>query len=108
MAKYTFSEAAAKRVTVKLVTEHKPGTYLSLEKVRDALYAEDFHGYMTQRSAMESLFRFWMQNESHHYLAMGMFDAALRDVFDMRSGIRDLTDGLQRLGVIPYPAEDSE
>jgi hypothetical protein len=107
MGKHTFSDAAGRRITDALMEEYTPGAYLMLDTVRSALWDEGFTGFLTQKSAMESLARFWLENGCHSLL-LAMLDGVLRDVFEMNEGLCELKNGMWRLGIIPRFNEDAE
>lgn len=110
--KYTMTDAAAKRITMALhETTQLPGIYMSIPVIEKALKHDGFSGFARQHiQALNGYWRERIEAEDKKNFHSHMMEAVswcyVREYYEQREGIRDLTAGLQRLGVIPYPEED--
>ena len=105
-SKYTMTNAAAKRITVALHEVWRPGGGLHIEQIEEALRGEEFWGpykYNYVNDLVE-----WMLENDYASFSRLITQSYIREYYEQRTGMNELTAGLRRLGVIPYPSEDSE
>jgi hypothetical protein len=111
--KYTLTDAAAKRITMALHDAvQATGVYLNIPLIEQALRDDGFRGFT--RNHIQALNGYWQERieaddkkNFHSHMMATVSYCYVREYYDQREGIRDLTAGLQRLGVIPYPEEDA-
>ena len=104
-SKYTMTDAAAKRITAALHDVFKPGGGITIEQVEEALRGEEFYGSYKYNYVNDLVA--WMQENDYVFFSQLLTRSYVREYYEHRTGVDELTAGLQRLGVIPYP-EDSE
>ncbi len=109
--KYQLSDAAAKRITMALGSE--PGDSLTLKRVEKEILAEGFDSRF-MRGTLIDLLRYWQNQVEdqkdlvfHSFLMMRTAEDLAREYYEQRQGVREMTDGMMRLGILPYPEDDS-
>lgn len=105
-SKYTMTDAAAKRITLALHEGWTPGGGVHIEMVEKALRDEEFYGpykYNYVNDLVE-----WMLENDYAPFSRLITQSYVREYYEQRTGVDELTAGLQRLGVLPYPPEDFE
>ncbi len=104
--KYTMTDAAAKRITESLNSTWQLKHHLTIQQVEEALREEDFWGSYKYNN-INDLVEWMIDNKFEHFSIL-ITQVYIREYYNQVQGITELTDGLQRLGVIPYPSEDFE
>lgn len=103
--KYTMTDAAAKRIRNSLFALWEHRHHLTIEQIEQALRDEDFWGAYKYNNINDLVE--WMIDNGHERFSILITKVYIREYYAQVQGITELTDGLQRLGVIPYP-EDEE
>jgi hypothetical protein len=98
------TDAAAKRMARALHEIWDPGRSLTICQIEKALKDEDFWG-TRKASYIKDLVQWMIENDRADFSRL-ITDVFIREFYEQREGIDDLTAGLMRLGVIPYPEED--
>jgi hypothetical protein len=109
--KYQMTDAAAKRITMALGSE--PGDRLNLKRVEKEIRAEGFDTRFMCGIVIDML-RYWQSKVEdqtdlvfHSFLLMRTAEDFAREYYEQRQGITEMTDGMMRLGILPYPEDDA-
>ena len=97
-SKYRMTDAAAKRMTTALHEMWDPGRHLTIEQIEKVLQDEDFWG-ANRAGYIQDLVQWMIENDKPDFSRL-ITDRFVREYYEQREGIRDLTAGLYRLGII--------
>lgn len=105
-SKYRMTDAAAKRILKRLLEVWEENHHISIETVEGLLKEEDFSS--SWRSGyVADLVQWLIEETSNGAFAHDIAKAYIRSHYELRAGIDNIHGGLQQVGILPYPEDDS-
>jgi hypothetical protein len=107
--KYKMTDAAAKRIHKRLLEIWQKGHHINISDVEMVLKEEDFWGSY-KANYVSDLVQFLLDNSdgpANATFVDVIAQAYIRSHYILREGIDDIHGGLQTVGILPYPEDDS-
>ena len=106
MSKYTMTDAAAKRISKRLLEVWQAHHRITIKDINKLLEEEEFT--RSYRAGYVSDLVQWLMENREGAFVRDISDAFTRSHYDLREGIDNLDRGLHQIGILEYPEEDFE
>ena len=104
--KYKMTDAAAKRILNRLLEVWQERHHITIEDIEMLLKEEDFWGSYKYNYVCD-LVQCLLENNDGPAFVDVIAQAYIRSHYKLREGIDNIHGGLQEVGILPYPEDES-